>query len=321
MKDRFKYFIYLSVLIFIPRVFFSQPGIKDSTMDHNYPDQRGIIVMVYASVGDSLKMSAGAVIKTEAKPAEPTKKKIIPVWMWIVTGFLPGFLAGGLLIYQYSKSKIYSILAAEKYKYLDNLKQDTGQNLLLTKCFKYVGIVALLKHSKDEKKNAIGNNNKEIAQLKKQNEKLRTENEQKEKVITDYKIIADNQVSAREHFDGQPDKSYGISDAKPEIFFTIPEGDGSFKATNAKNGQDIDCFYKIVPEKGGQRGKLYFVSGNYDLRALDNIDYYLSPVCEIQNITDRTFARKIVMTDPGIVIKRGDYWKIEDNCKVKIKLI
>ena len=321
MKDRFKYFIYVSVLIFIPRVLFSQTDIKDSTMVPDYPHQKGIPGMVYASVGDSPKMLIKAVIKTEAKPAEPSGKKTIPVWLWIVIGFLPGFLAGSILIYQYSRSKIYSILVTEKYKYLDNLKQDTSQNLFLRKCFKYVGIVAILKISKDEKKYAIGNSNKEIIQLKNQNEKLRSEIEQKEKIIIDYKITANSQTSAREYYDGHPGKSHGISDAKPEIFFTIPESDGSFKSSNAKNGQDIDCFYKIVPDKSDQKGKLYFVSGDYDLRALDNIDYYLNPVCEIQNITDRTFARKILMTDPGIVVKRGDYWKIEDNCKVKIKLV
>ena len=74
-------------------------------------------------------------------------------WIWSVIGFLVGIIAGGLLIYQYSKSRIYSILADEKYKYLDDLKQDTGQNLLLRKYFRYIGIVAKLKLSKDQKKN------------------------------------------------------------------------------------------------------------------------------------------------------------------------
>ena len=321
MKDRFKYFIYLSVLIFIPGVLLSQTDIKDSSMARDHPDQKSIPGMAYASVGDSPKMLTRAVIKTEAKTAEPSGKKSIPVWLWIVIGFLPGFLAGSILIYQYSRLKIYSILVTEKYKYLDNLKQDTSQNLFLRKCFKYVGIVSILKTSKDEKKITIGSSNKEIIQLKKQNEKLKTEIEHKEKIITDYKISADRQTSVSEYYDGHPGKSHGISDVKPEIFFTIPESDGSFKSSNAKNSQDIDCFYKIVPDNSGQKGKLYFVSGDFDLRALDNIDYYLNPVCEIQNITDRTFARKILMTDTGIVVKRGDNWKIEDNCKVKIKLV
>ena len=240
-------------------------------------------------------------------------------WMWIVIGFLPGVIAGGFLIYQYSKSRIYSILAAEKYKYLDDLKQDTGQDLLLRKYFRYIGIVAKLKLSKDQKKDIIENNNREIGQLKRQNEKLKTENDRKEIALAEQKNTAEKQTSARDRFDGDPGKS--IRNNKTEIYFTIPEGDGSFKTVNARNGQDIDCFYKIVPDKSGQKGKLYFIPGDFDLRALDNIDYYLNPVCEIQNISDRTYARKISMTDPGSVIRRGDIWIIEENNKIKIKLV
>jgi hypothetical protein len=320
MKIRFRYFICLSVLVFIPFALFSRPDAKYS-ISHEFKYQRSITGKAYTSVGDSPKIIKEKVVKTQAKPSEAAKEKIMPAWMWTAMGFLFGLFAGIFLIFLYSRLNIYSILATEKNKYLDRLKLDNNQNLLLRKCFKYIGIVALLKHSKDEKKRAIVNINKEISQVKKQNEQLKMEIGQKEKVITAYKINADSLTSAAEHSDRQAGKSNGISDKKREIFFTIPEGDGSFRNSNAKDWQDIDCFYKILPDKSGQKGKLYFIPGDYDLRALDNIDYYLNPVCEIQNITDRTFARKILMTDPGIVIKRGEYWQIEDNCKVKIKLV
>ena len=239
--------------------------------------------------------------------------------MWIVIGFLPGVIAGGFLIYLYSRSRIYSILATEKYKYLDDLKQETDQNPTLIRHFKYIGIVAKLKLSKDQKKNIIETNNRELGQLRRQNENLTKENKRKEVIIAELKNTAENKASARDLFDGEPGRSFRSN--KTEIYFTIPEGDGSFRDVNARNGQDIDCFYKIVPDKSGQKGKLYFISGDYDLRALDNIDYYLNPVCEIQNISDRTFARKISMTDPGSVIRRSDIWIIEENNKVKIKLV
>lgn len=240
-------------------------------------------------------------------------------WMWIVIGFLPGVIAGGILVYLYSRSGIYSILATEKYKYLNDLKQDTVQHLLVRRYFKYIGVVAKLKQSKDQKKDIIENNNRETGYLKRINEKLTKENERLEEIITELKITTDKQASARDRFDGEPGRSFRNN--KTEIYFTIPEGDGSFKTVNARNGQDIDCFYKIVPDKSGQKGKLYFISGDYDLRALDNIDYYLNPVCEIQNISDRTYARKISMTDPGSVVRQGDIWIIEENSKVKIKLV
>jgi cell division protein FtsB len=310
MKDRFIIFIYLSFLFFIPPDLLSQTDVRDSLVD---PDST---LTHHVVTADTIQL---AEIKTETTSVEPLKEEIIPVWMWITLGFLLGIITGGLLIYQYSRSKIYSILATEKYKYLDDLEQE--KDLFLRKFFKYVGIVALLKHSKDEKKNTIDNYVKEVVRLKKQNEQLKTENEQKKKLIADQKFTACNQISSQDYIDRQPEKSYRTADNKIEIFFTIPEGDGSFKTVNAKHSQDIDCFYRIILDKGGQKGKLYFISGDYDLRALDNIDYYLNPVCEIQNITDRTFARKILMTDPGSVVKRGDIWKIEENNKVKIKLV
>jgi hypothetical protein len=240
-------------------------------------------------------------------------------WIWILIGFFSGVIAGGCLIYLFSRSKIYSILSVEKYKYLDDLKHDTGQHLLARKYFKYIGVVAKLKLSKDQKKDILEKYNRDSGHLKRLVEKLTTENGRLEEIISEMKIAADNKASIREHSDGEPGRLFRSN--KTEIYFTIPEGDGSFREVNARNGQDIDCFYKIVPDKSGQKGKLYFISGEYDLRALDNIDYYLNPVCEIQNISERNYARKISMTDPGSVIKRGDIWKIEENNKVKIKLV
>lgn len=180
-------------------------------------------------------------------------------WMWIVIGFLPGVIAGGILIYLYSRSRIYSILAAEKYKYLNDLKNDTGQHLLVRKYFKYIGVVAKLKKSKDQKKDIIENNNRETGYLKRLNEKLTKENERMEEIVTEMKITAEEQASARDSFDREPGRSFRNN--KTEIYFTIPEVDGSFKTLNARNGQDIDCFYKIVPDKSGQKGEALFYLG------------------------------------------------------------
>jgi len=259
--------------------------------------------------------------KSETIPDESSDEKGISGWMWILMVFLLGLMAGGFLIYQYSKLKIYSILKREKHEYLDDLKQDTRQSPLLRKFFKYIGIIAVLKQSKDEKKKDFDNCLKENVQLKRENEELKRVNQPKGKVQTDQKIAFNNEVIPIDNIDGQPGRKVNMNGNQREIFFTIPENDGSFKIINARNYKEVDCFYKISMDESGQRGKLHFISGEYDLRALDNIDYYLNPVCEIQNITNRTYARKIEMVDTGSVRKRGDYWKIEDNNKVKIKLV
>jgi len=269
----------------------------------------------------------------------------IPGWAWIAGGTLLGFIAGALLIYIFTRAKIFSILSNEKRKYLRDLKYDSEQPLLVKKLFSHIGIVAMLKKSKDEKTDIINTKNFELRELKERNEDLRAEYAQK--VMKTRQVINEIPLSPGaspvSNQGGQPARTESPQGGQParteapqasqqnrqepapsvktEIFFTIPESDGTFKTVNARSVQEIDCYYKIEPDKTGQYGKLYFISGNYDMRALDNIDYYLNPVCEIQNIINRTNARKIVMTATGVVVRRGDHWKVEESNKVKIKLV
>ncbi len=297
MKNLFRYFICLSVILFIPLALSGQPD-----------------TVTFGQAG----------------------KINIPGWVLIAGGTLLGFIAGAALIYIYSRVKIFSILRNEKRKYLNDLNYDSEQTLFVRKCFSYAGIVAMLKKSKDEKSEIILKKNLELRELKERNEDLRAEYAQKEKALKNRQVINESPVTpgappvsppvSQPVRPGAPQASQqvrqeAVPPVKTEIFFTIPESDGTFKSVNAKSVQEIDCYYKIEPDKSGQYGRLYFISGNYDMRALDNIDYYLNPVCEIQNIINRTNARKIVMTATGVVVRRGDYWKVEESNKVKIKLV
>ena len=254
---------------------------------------------------------------------QPPQKEILPVFLWTVIGLLTGLIIGGAFIYMYSRYRIYSILATEKNKYLDKIKRDNVRNEFFEKFFKYVELVRVLKQSKDEKKIDIHKKNEEIGLLRTQIENLEAKNKQREEGI---KYQGKNE-SARQVFTraklNEPiikNNSNGVNN-NMEIFFTIPESDGSFKTSNARKVKEMDCFYKIEPDESGQRGRLSFISGEYDLRALDNIDYYLDPVCEIENIPDRTNARNIIMTCPGVVIKRGDDWMVDEKNKIKIRLL
>jgi len=297
MKNLFRYFICLSVILFIPLALSGQPDT--------------------VTTGQAGKFD-------------------IPGWVWIAGGTLMGFIAGALLIYLFTRAKIFSILSNEKRKYIKDLKSDSEQALFVRKFFSYVGVVAMLKKSKDEKSEIILKKNLELRALKERNEDLRAEYAQKEKALRNRQLIsegplapgassASNQAGQPGRTEapqaGQPVRPEPVPPVKTEIFFTIPESDGTFKSVNAKSVQEIDCYYKIEPDKSGQYGRLYFIPGNYDMRALENIDYYLNPVCEIQNIINRTNARKIVMTASGVVVRRGDHWKVEESNKVKIKLV
>jgi len=242
-------------------------------------------------------------------------------WIWGLSGFLLGLLAGCLAVFFYSRYSIYKILDTEKKKYLKDLEKDTRNNPLHREVFKYIGIVEILKKRKNLKQEQLIAKNNTIAELMVQNEELFNDAELLRKRLINLKMNKENQASAGEgYYVRSPDPAVKVENSS-EIFFTIPENDGSFRIINAKYTKGIDCFYKIIPDKSDQKGVLHFLSGDYDLRALENIDYYLNPVCEIQNISGRTFAKRIVMTEPGRVIKRNDSWQIEENGKVKVKLV
>lgn len=225
-----------------------------------------------------------------------------------------GLFIGGVSIYWYSRNKIYSILSKERDLYIDQFV-DSGKKYL----FNYIGIVLILKERKDNKqktidelKNVISSSNTALDKEKKILASLNETSNDKE----DNKITEEEIIKSTVEWNVNPD-----SFSTKTIYFTIPEADGSFKTLNGKNAKEVDCFYKIEKEDNNQKGKLYFISGAFDLRALDNIDYYLNPVCEIENISDRTHAKRISQVNYGNVILNGDKWTIDSNNKVKIRLI
>lgn len=246
---------------------------------------------------------------------------ILASWIWGPAGFLLGLTAGSVAVFLYSRYSIYSILETEKKKYLKDLERDTKNNPLHREVFKYIGIVGILKKRKNEKQDMLIAKNNTIAELTIQNDELFADVEQLRKRLINLKGNKENQISTGEGSQTRSPDTALKSENSSELFFTIPESDGSFRIFNAKFTKGVDCFYKIIPDKGDQKGVLHYLSGDYDLRALENIDYYLNPVCEIRNISGRTFAKRIVMTEPGRVIKRNDSWQIEENGKVKVKLV
>jgi len=236
-----------------------------------------------------------------------------------------GLIIGSFSVIYYSKKRIYSILSTDKVKYINALRNSEKVHAL-----KYIGIFEILYRSKERKDKEIQKLTSEISKLKNDTSKKNSEYEpnipQKRSEINS-KIAEDFQNNElTTHGENVPNnviewkvdqemKSTNI------LYFTIPEADGSFKNVNGKIIKEIDCFYNIEIDKNNQKGKLFFISSEFDSRALDNIDYYLNPVCEIENISDRTHAKKINVVNFGTVVLIGDTWKIESNKKLKIRLL
>ena len=238
--------------------------------------------------------------------------------LWVIfICFFSGLILGGITIYLYTKLSIYSILSKEKNKYLNDLVGYQSKYW-----FNYIKLILVLKNSKDKKQSEIDRLKNEVSILK---NSLNNENfvdktkivEQPNKIlppIDDTTVVEDKINNTVEWEIEQENLSH-------VIYFSIPESDGSFKAINGKQRKEMDCFYKIEVDKNSQKGKLFFLSGDFDLKALDNIDYYLNPVCEIENISDRTQAKKINVINYGSVVFNGEQWKIESNKKLIIRLI
>ncbi len=277
-----------------------------------------LLSLVYVVLGQEAKYDS----LNELNSIKNVDKDKSILWSGAVVDFLwflSGIGIGGFMVYQYSKRNIYKILNEEKLTYLELLPKHRSPFY-----FKYLGIVEVLKKRKDEKKKEIDKlnlenqsaRNKIVSPELKTTSNLNTPNSSSKpmestdenvepELVTGWKIVQDAKTKAQER----------------SIFFTIPEGDGSFNIRNGKATKDNDCFYSIEMGEDANMCKLHFLSGDYDLRALDNIDYYLNPVCEIENIADRTSAQRISMVRPGIASKSGDVWNVDINNKVKVRLI
>lgn len=108
---------------------------------------------------------------------------------------------------------------------------------------------------------------------------------------------------------------------KSESYFSIPENDGRFIIDKGEQTNDGSKYYKIACRNNSDEGDLFYISGTQDKRAINRLDSYLKPVCDIDNITNAESASKIEALKNGKVIKIADSWVIDTNHKVKIKLV
>jgi hypothetical protein len=237
-------------------------------------------------------------------------------YLWIIAIFVLGFVIGGLLIYHYTKNKVLTILKSEKYEYERILIEVTHNPLF----FRFIHFIEILKKRKDEYKSDSENRiqgeqfvnlKQEIVNLKSKNDELLNENIILGQKLEELNLKGTSGYNKKKN----PDES---SNNLKTLFYSIPEIDGTFKLESAKDFKEQDSFYKLELISN-TNGNIYFLSGDFDLRAIENIDYYLNPVCEVQNIGNRAFAKKVEMINYGSIVLKGGSWQIND--KIKIKLV
>ncbi|HNU77917.1 MAG TPA: hypothetical protein PLD74_06440 [Prolixibacteraceae bacterium] len=109
------------------------------------------------------------------------------------------------------------------------------------------------------------------------------------------------------------------SDDTVTLYFGIPDHQGHFPADRSEPEYDNRKLFMVVTKKDSDRGELHYLSGDLDLKAINNVDYYLLPVCEISNIAGRNSANRVVQDEKGMVALVSGKWIC--NKKIRVKLV
>jgi hypothetical protein len=230
-------------------------------------------------------------------------------WVFVSLLCFLSFLIGMFICYLIIKSRIFYLLDDDKETYKNNVSKG-----LLS----FLSIVSLLKKRKDDYKNTVKELEKKIKKLEK---KSTPENDFTSKTTGDNidtetpKVIVENTAKLIE-WDLSKDGGN-----KSESYFSIPESDGRFIIYKGEQTNDGSKYYKIVCSNNSDIGDLFYITGNQDKRAINRLDSYLKPVCDIDNIINAESASKIDFLKHGTVIKIADSWVIDEKNKVKIKLV
>lgn len=239
------------------------------------------------------------------------------------------FLLGGLLVYGVIGYRINTLLKEERSAFNKLKNHKRGLSFA-----DFYFLIAVLKKHKDHYKQEVGNlvtiieqERLNIASLSQKNNELKERLTDKDR--ENYKLKRNNQGSHLKDrtendvkpiplvIKKQPDINHPAR--KTIIYFGIPDRDGNFVPESGSSTQDDKKLYRIVTESEGEVGGLYYISGPLDLKAIDNIDFYLIPVCEVENIPDRSFATKVIQKEAGRVVLVSGKWVCDK--KIKIKLI
>jgi hypothetical protein len=245
------------------------------------------------------------------------------IWLYCLISFCVGFLVAWLIGWIY----VLNLLKKEKKAYLSEMKQSV--KLWYLKPFP---IIEILKNHKDQHREKVkslkssirdaGSRLKDYSQtIRKQQSRL-NELEAKNRDMQKSSRDRDNSEGRLSNAGMQSmEKKPLVTDTSKKVassFFSIPEADGSFYMEKGESLPDNRKFYKISASTSSNTGELHFISGPYDLKAIENIDYYLIPVCEVENISERNSASKVLQKEAGRVVRISGKWMTDKKIKVKL---
>ncbi|MGM0408937.1 MAG: hypothetical protein ACQERU_13225, partial [Bacteroidota bacterium] len=161
--------------------------------------------------------------------------------------------------------------------------------------------------------------NSEIKNLNEHINSLKEENS----IIKQTERVTNNSIKkAPQETTNLNTKEWSIQEKESiKLFFSMPESDGRFIISNGEQSNDGRKYYKIEYFEKSDEGQLFYLSSERDKRAINRLESYLKPVCDIDNILNAESATRVDFISPGKVIFIDDSWVIDSNNKVKIKLI
>jgi hypothetical protein len=247
----------------------------------------------------------------------------IMIWLYCLISFIIGCLA----VYLLSQLYIHKVLKREKKSYRNEIRQSVRFWYL-----KPFPILEVLKKRKDLYREKLDEMENSLRELSRKLEKsdhaliihqsgldaLEKENLRLRNLTNNSDVLQKSYSSDHNRNDGKKHLKVNLRSGRSTLFFTIPEADGSFYAEKGEPDPDGRKFYRIISAANDETGELHFISGQYDQKAIENIDYYLIPVCEVENISLRNNASKIIQKEAGRVVKISDKWVTDKKIKVKL---
>lgn len=226
--------------------------------------------------------------------------------------FIVGVLIGSVLIVLITKNRIKSIINEEGKEEYDNYLHEANNSQQLPRYLPtYLRVVYYLHKQKNKYKKESETANRNNNELEKQKKELSDKNSE----------LANKLKENKRKSEIDSDTSFRPPTKKiTEIYFSIPESDGSFQISNGETYDDGQKYFKIEPGESSAKGELFYLSGDRDQRAINRLESYLKPVCDIGNITNSSSATKIELIHSGKVSRLNDRWVIDPDNKIKIKL-
>jgi hypothetical protein len=276
----------------------------------NLTEKNLVITPIYALLDSEITAGVADNLKRQSSDNSDLLLLVITHTLIFILGFICAVI--------YYNRKIRSLLDKEFDTYNSEYKKRNGGF-----SFMKIGIIKILKEQKDEyksKSNQTTNVQSKPTIIRAVSQPSSFENpasntkkviEESEDQESSYSVNWDNPSP-------QPEKTMVPEEIKQMVlFFSLPDEDGSFSLDNSSISPTSRSYYKVEYTEGDNKGKLIYRSGDLDISALSQMDYILSPVCDIEN-SSMPNPTVIYIESDGEVIKEGDSWKIDQKIKIRL---